>query len=163
MIEKYIEILRNLILKMGISEGFSNGFAETTATISLVIVAFVIFFLVKFILKKTVYKIIQHSTNKYDDLLIKNKVIGRICLLIPALIIGAWLPNVLPSFPDTAAILMKLVNVFEIIICTMIFSSLLSTGEDLYNTHEMAKIKPITGLVQISRIVLYVSSWSSLL
>ena len=156
MIEKYIEILRNLILKMGISEGFSTGFAETTATISLVIVAFAIFFLIKFILKKTVYKIIQLSTNKYDDLLIKNKVIGRICLLIPALIIGAWLPIVLPSFPDTAAILMKLVNVFEIIICTMIFSSLLSTGEDLYNTHEMAKIKPITGLVQISRIVLYV-------
>ena len=156
MIEKYIEILRNLILKMGISESFSTGIAETTATISLVIVAFVIFFLVKFILKKTVYKIIQLSTNKYDDLLIKNKVIGRICLLIPALIIGAWLPNVLPSFPDTAAILMKLVNVFEIVICTMIFSSLLSTGEDLYNTHEMAKIKPITGLVQISRIVLYV-------
>ena len=156
MIEKHIEILRNLNLKMGISEGFSTGFAETTATISLVIVAFVIFFLVKFILKKTVYKIIQLSTNKYDDLLIKNKVIGRICLLIPALIIGAWLPTVLPSYPDTAAILMKLVNVFEIVICTMIFSSLLSTGEDLYNTHEMAKIKPITGLVQISRIVLYV-------
>lgn len=156
MIEKYIHILKNLNLKMGLNEGLSAGIAETIATISLVILSFVIFFLIKFILKKTVYKIIQLSTNKYDDLLIKNKVIGRICLLIPALIIGAWLPDVLPSFPNTAAILMKLVNVFEIVICTMIFSSLLSTGEDLYNTHEMSKIKPITGLVQISKIILYV-------
>ena len=51
---------------------------------------------------------------------------------------------------------MKLVNVIEIFICTMIISSFVSTGEDLYNMHEMAKIKPITGLVQVIKIVLYI-------
>ena len=106
MIEKYIDILNNLIMKMGLSEELSTGIAETTAAISLVILSFAIFFLIKFILKLTVYKIIQLSTNKFDDLLVKNKVIGRICLLIPALIIGAWLPDVLPSFPGGEQALM---------------------------------------------------------
>ena len=156
MIEKYIEILKNLNLKMGLNLGLSAAIAETTATLSLVILSMGIFFLVKFILKKTVYKIIQLSTNKYDDLLLKNKVIGRMCLLIPALITGALLKSVLPDFPDTAEFLMKLVNVIEIFICTMIISSFVSTGEDLYNMHEMAKIKPITGLVQVIKIVLYI-------
>ena len=156
MIEKYIEILKNLNLKMGLNAGLSTTIAETIATLSLVILSMGIFFLIKFILKKTVYKIIQLSTNKYDDLLLKNKVIGRMCLLIPALIIGALLNNVLPDFPETAAFLMKLVNIIEILICTMIISSFVSTGEDLYNMHEMAKIKPITGLVQVTRIVLYI-------
>ena len=156
MIEKYIEILKNLNLKMGLNVELSTAIAETISTLSLVILSMGIFLLIKFILKKTIYKIIQLSTNKYDDLLLKNKVIGRICLLIPALIIGALLDNTLPDFPETATFLMKLVNVFEIFICTMIISSFVSTGEDLYNMHEMAKIKPITGLIQVTKIVLYI-------
>ena len=156
MIEKYIEILKDLNLKMGLNVELSAAIAETISTLSLVILSMGIFFLIKFILKKTIYKIIQLSTNKYDDLLLKNKVIGRICLLIPALIIGALLDNALPDFPETATFLMKLVSVIEIFICTMIISSFVSTGEDLYNMHEMAKIKPITGLIQVTKIVLYI-------
>ena len=156
MIEKYIEILKNLNLKMGLNVGLSTAIAETIAALTLIVLSMGIFFLIKYILKRTVYKIIQLSTNKYDDLLLKNKVIGRMCLLIPALIIGALLDNALPDFPETAMFLMKLVSVIEIFICTMIISSFVSTGEDLYNMHEMAKIKPITGLIQVTKIVLYI-------
>ena len=156
MIRKYIEILTNLNLKMGLNESLSIGLAETVSTLSLLLLSIGIFFLVKFILKKTVYKIIQRSTTQYDDLLIKNKVIGRICLLIPALLIGALLPDVLPDFPDTATSLGKLVKIFEIVIYTMILSSIMTTLEDIYNTQEMSKLKPLTGLVQVIKIVLYV-------
>ena len=156
MIEKYIEILKNLNLKMGLNVGLSAAIAETIAALTLIVFNICIFFLIKYILKRTVYKIIQLSTNKYDDLLLKNKVIGRMCLLIPALITGMLIDNVLPDFPETAALLMKLVNIFEIFICTMIISSFVSTGEDLYNMHEMSKIKPITGLIQVTKIVLYI-------
>ena len=156
MIEKYISILKSFGLKMGLGDSLSAIIAESISSLSLLIFSFGIFFLIKFILKKTVYKIIQLSTNKYDDLLIKNKVIGRMCLLIPALITGALLSRVLPDFPDTAAFLTKAVNICEIVIFTMILSAFISTGEDLYNMHEMARIKPITGLVQVSKIVLYV-------
>ena len=156
MIRKYIEILTNLNLKMGLNESLSIGLAETVSTLSLLLLSIGIFFLVKFILKKTVYKIIQRTTTQYDDLLIKNKVIGRICLLIPALLIGALLPDVLPDFPDTATSLGKLVKIFEIVIYTMILSSIVTTLEDIYNTQEMSKLKPLTGLVQVIKIVLYV-------
>ena len=156
MINNYIELLKRLNLKMGLSYGMAAGIAETIATLSLIVFSFGIFFLVKFILKKTVYKVIQLSTNKYDDLLIKNKVINRICLLIPAIITGGLLHSVLPSFPDAANVLTTVVHIAEILIFAMILSALVSTAQDLYNTHEMAKTKPITGLVQTTRIVIYV-------
>ena len=97
----------------------------------------------------------MRSTNQYDDLLIKNKVIGRICLLIPALLTAAWLPDVLPDFPETCDFLIKLVKILEIIIFIMILISIVTTLEDIYNTHEMSKLKPVTGLVQVIKIVLY--------
>ncbi len=155
MITEFIRTLKNLNLQLGLSEGFATGLAEMTGVLCLLLVSFGIFFLIKFILKKSIYKIIQLSTNKFDDLLIKNKVIGRVCLLIPALLMSALVPQILADFPDTAASLMKLVRIFEIIIFTMILSSIVTTLEDIYNTHEMSKLKPITGLVQVIKIVLY--------
>ena len=155
MIERYLEILKDLCLGIGLNESHSTGVAETLATLSLLLVSTGLFFLVKFILKKTVYAIVKRTTNKYDDLLIKNKVIGRICLLIPALLTAYLLPSVLPDYPDTAAILLKVVRIAEIFIVTMIFSSIVSTLEDVYNTQEMSKLKPITSLVQVIKIVLY--------
>ena len=156
MITEYLKILTNLNLKMGLNESLSACLAETVATLSLLLVSIGVFFLLKFILKKTAYKAIQRSTNQYDDLLIKNKVIGRICLIIPALIVSAWLPEVLPNFPETAAFLRKIVVIFEMVIFTLILISIVTTLEDIYNTHEMSKLKPITGLVQVTKIVLFV-------
>ena len=156
MIQKYIVLLYNLGIKIGLGEGTALGIAETVATLSLLLVSIALYFLIKFLLKKTVYKIIQRSTNQYDDLLIKNKVIGRVCLLIPALLTASLLPDVLPDFPDTATALLKVVKIAEIFIVTMILSSIVSTLEDIYNTQEMSKLKPITSLVQVIKIVLYV-------
>ena len=155
MIEQYIEILKRLNLRIGLNDALATGIAETVATLSMLLVSIGLFFLIKFILKKTVYKIIMRSTNQFDDLLIKNKVIGRICLLIPALLIAAWLPDVLPDFPETCDFLIKLVKILEIIIFIMILISIVTTLEDIYNTHEMSKLKPVTGLVQVIKIVLY--------
>ena len=156
MIAQYLEILKKLSLRLGLDDELAMVVAETTALLSVLLVSFLIFFLVKFILKKTVYRVIQRSTNKFDDLFVKNKVIARNCLLIPPLIVGAMLYQVLPDFPETAAILMKAIRIFEIVIFTTILSAILTTLEDIYNTHEMSKIKPITGLMQVSKIVLYV-------
>ena len=156
MIAQYLEILKKLTLRLGLDEELALAVAETTALLSVLLASILIFFLVKFILKKTVYQVIQRSTNKFDDLFVKNKVIARNCLLIPPLIVGALLSQVLPDFPETAAILMKAIRIFEIVIFTTILSAILTTLEDIYNTHEMSKIKPITGLMQVSKIVLYV-------
>ena len=156
MIERYIEILKSLGRGMRLNDGPATAFAETAATFTLVVMSVLLYYLVRFVVKKTVYTIIQRSTNKYDDLLIKNKVISRLCLLVPALIIGALLRKVLPDFPDTAELLSKIINVFEIVIFAMVVSAILSTVEDGYNTLKVAKQKPITGLIQVFKIVLYI-------
>ena len=156
MIEKYIHWLKSIGDAMQMEDGIALAFAEAIAAISLALVSILLYYLVRFILKKTVYKIIQLSTNKYDDLLVKNKVISRLCLLVPALLFGALLPKTLPDYPDTVAALIKLNNVFEILIFTLIISATVNTVEDVYNTFDRSKKKPITGLVQVIKIVLFV-------
>ena len=155
MIEKYLEILRGIGEKMNFSPTLTNGLAGGIAIVTLLAVGVLLYFLAKFLIKKTVYIIIKKTPSKYDDLLIKNKVLIRICLLIPAILVRYYADDILPTFPDAEAIVIKLAKIYEIIVYTSILISLVNTAHDLYNSFEMSKIKPIQGLIQVTKGILY--------
>ena len=155
MIEKYLDFLKSLGIGMHFGQDIAVAVAEGIAFLSLVILGLLFYFLARFIIKKTVYVLIQRTPSKYDDLLIKNKVLARICLLIPAILLKYYTDKVLPSFPDTGDIIIKIVKIYEIITYTSILLALVNTARDLYNSFEMSKLKPIQGLVQVTKGVLY--------
>ena len=133
----------------------TDGLAGGIAIFTLLIVGFGLFFLAKFVTKKTIYVIIKRTPSKYDDLLIKNKVFIRICLLIPAILVKYYADDVLPGFPDAVAVIIKFAKIYEIIVYTSILVALVNTAHDLYNSFEMSKIKPIQGLVHVIKGILY--------
>ena len=155
MIEKYLELLKRIGQGMHLSSTLTDGIAGAIAIITLLIVGFGIYFLVKYLIKKTVHIFIKRSPSKYDDLLVKNKVLTRICLLIPAILVKYYADNVLHDFPEMVFIIIKLAKIYEIIVYTSILLALVNTANDLYNSFEMSKIKPIQGLVQVIKGILY--------
>ena len=155
MIEKYLEILQRIGKGMHLSPSLSEGLAGGIAILTLLVLGILLYFLAKFVIKKTVYLIIQRTPSKYDDLLIKNKVLMRICLLIPAILVKYYADDALPDFPDAVAVIIKFAKIYEIIIYTSILVALVNTAHDLYNSFEMSKIKPIQGLIQVIKGILY--------
>ena len=155
MIEKYLELLKSIGKGMRLSAALTDGLAGGVAIFTLLVVGFGLFFLAKFVTKKTIYVIIKRTPSKYDDLLIKNKVFIRICLLIPAILVKYYADDVLPGFPDAVAVIIKFAKIYEIIVYTSILVALVNTAHDLYNSFEMSKIKPIQGLVHVVKGILY--------
>ena len=155
MIEKYLELLKSIGKGMRLSAALTDGLAGGVAIFTLLVVGFGLFFLAKFVTKKTIYVIIKRTPSKYDDLLIKNKVFIRICLLIPAILVKYYADDVLPGFPDAVAVIIKFAKIYEIIVYTSILVALVNTAHDLYNSFEMSKLKPIQGLVHVVKGILY--------
>ena len=133
----------------------SMALSEGIAVFSLLIVGFLLFLLLKYLIKKTIHIIIQRTPSKYDDLLIKNKVLVRICLLIPAIMVKYYINDAMPDFPDAAAIIVKITKIYEIIVYTSVLIALVNTAHDLYNSFETSKMKPIEGLIQVIKGILY--------
>ena len=156
MFSKYLEILKNIGHSLHFNDTLSTGLAESTAALTLLAVSIGLFFLVTFILKKIIYSLIKRSTTRFDDLLVKNKVLARVCLLIPAIMLANYLPKVLPSYPEAVHFLQKCNTIFEIIITALIINSLLNTVKDFYGSFELSKAKPLTGLIQVVKIILFV-------
>ena len=155
MIQKYLTVLEQFGSWMHFNEHATVVLANVLATLSLITLGILLYFLVLFILKKTVYKLIQKSTTKYDDLLLKNKVLARICLLIPAIMIKAYGADVLPDFPNALSTLYTLTSIYNIFVSTLILTAIVNTFSDFYDTLKKSKEKPITGLIQIIKIILF--------
>lgn len=152
MIQSYIEILKQIGTGMRLGEHASLVIAEGLATLSLLALSILLILLAKLILTNTVYKAIKKTKTLNDDLIINNKILFRVCLLIPAILIKTFGADVLPSFLGAQQALLKLNAIYEIIVFTLIVISIVNTISDYYDSLSMAKNKPITGLIQFVKI-----------
>ena len=158
MIEKYIEILTGIGKYLHFGQNTSLGIAEGIAFVSLLVVGILLYFLARFIISKTVNVLIKKTPSKYDDLLVKNKVFIRICLLIPAILVKYYLNDAIPNFPGAVAIITKITKIYEIMVYASILMALVNAAHELYNSFETSKLKPIEGLIQVIKgIIIAVS------
>ncbi len=149
MIQNYIEILKGIGESMHFGTSTSLAIAEGLAVVTLLAIGVMLILLSRFIVNKTVNVLIKRTPSKYDDLLIKNKVFVRICLLIPAILVKYYINDAMPDFEGAAIIIVKITKIYEIIVYASILMALVNTAHELYNSFEFSKLKPIEGLVQV--------------
>ena len=154
MITDFIHWLTNILMHLGFRQYYSEVISEGIALFLLLGVGILLLYLSRFIIKKTVYRVILKSESKYDDQVINNKVLMRLCLLIPAVLVMKYNHIVLPDFPNVQHFVFNCSIVYVIVVITMVLFSVLNTGNDIYNMHQTAKMKPMTGLVQTLKIIL---------
>ena len=156
MITKLIQILHNLFSNMGASSYYASMISEAIAFIAVLVVGILLLYLARFIIKKTVYKFILKTETKYDDQVINNKVLMRICLLIPVILVMKCTHTALPDFPTAQRFIMTASILYIIVATTMVLFSVVNVCSDIYNMHQTAKVKPLTGLVQTIKIILII-------
>ncbi len=156
MFEKTIHFLTNFFQSININSYYSTAFAQGIAFIILLVIGILLLYLSRFIIKKTVYRAILKSESKYDDQVINNKVLMRLCLMIPAILVMKYHTDILPNFPNVQHFLLNSCVVYIIVVITMVLFSAVNTANDIYNMHQTAKIKPMNGVVQTIKIILIV-------
>lgn len=156
MFEKIIHFLTILFQNLNISSYYSTVFAEGIAFILMLGIGFLLMYLARFIIKKTVYRVILKSESKFDDQIINNKVLMRLCLMIPAILVMKYHTDILPDFPNVQHFMLNCCVVYIIVVITMVLFSVVNTTNDIYNMHQTAKMKPMNGVVQTIKIILIV-------
>ena len=156
MIKKYLEILETIGRGMNLGGHTTKVIADALATLSLIALGVLLIILFRFILRRTVYKFIKKTATKKDDTIVNSKILERILLLIPVILIKAYGADVLPDFPNVLKLFMKMTVIYEIIVFTLINIAALNTVSDLYDKYQRSKNKPLKGLVQFIKIILII-------
>lgn len=156
MFNKYIIFIEKLLSRLGFGENFTNFIAEVISLLTLILITLVLYHLVLFVIKKTIYVFIEKSDSKRDDILIKNKVFRRLCLLIPAYLIRFNIEAAIPSFPTLSSTIVLFTKMYEVFVYSRVLDAILSTLNDIYDTYEISKSKPIKGFIQVLKTIIYI-------
>ncbi len=111
------------------------------------------YLVVRYLIIRLIHAALKRTRNKWDDVLIKNKVFVPLALLVPAIVFN-YLGRSIPGFPD---LLLRLVYPFVLIDMAFIFDRSLSAALEIYNMYPMSHRWPIKGYIQIIKLFLYLA------
>jgi len=134
MFDWIIRFMRSLLQSSHLDFRQLDIFSEGAAFVALLLLSFLVYFIARFIIKRTLFVIIHRSSNDFDDILIKNKVISRASYLVPSYVISTFVPNTLPGFPKAIDFVQNTIEVYVIFVVMLILSGVISSIHDIYNT-----------------------------
>jgi len=144
-----MEFIHNLLLKYEVSPTI----AGYLASIIMIIFIGILCFLANLITQKVLIRVLTHFVTKnkfkWDDILLERKVFHKISHIVPAIIIYYFAS----TFPDYQHLIEKVAITYIIIVGLMMITSLFNAFNDIYQTYEISKSKPIKGYIQVANIV----------
>ncbi|MDM1294492.1 mechanosensitive ion channel [Sphingobacterium sp. N143] len=127
---------------------------------SIILFILVILFLVmidyfsKKILLLLTIKAIRRSSNRFDDLLIRNKTLKLIAHFVPILVAQYIIPIIFMGFPGWKDPIHKLLAIATTIVSLLIVHSLLKSVRDILRTKKSFADKPLESYLQVCQIVM---------
>lgn len=148
MTNRIFELLSEQVLDVTVSEYITSAIMF----VFIVIFSIVAYYIVKCMVLKIIRPLLLKSKHKSGNLLIEHKIPQKMAMIVPAFLIYALSPMLMHG--------QDWVRRFAF--CFMIFAilrtidKLLDVINDMYRKTEASKTRPIKGLLQITKIILYI-------
>lgn len=105
----------------------------------------------KKIVIRVITRIVTKSKIKWGKIILEREVFRKLSHIVPAVIIF----SVASTFPNYETIIEKLAVIYIIIVSLIFIQSLLNALNDIYQTFEISKVKPIKGYIQVVNIIIF--------
>lgn len=147
-----VNIFAGWFSALGLSETFDLVLANIVVGIIMIVVAFLSKYIFEKVLIKPIELIVRKSAFKWDDLLVKHKLLNKIALMIPAIVIALFAP----AFPAISDVIYRLVTTYLIFIAAVVIDALLDVFTSAYQSLETSKDKPIKSYMTVVKLMVYI-------
>ncbi|WP_432361593.1 mechanosensitive ion channel family protein [Sporosarcina sp. UB5] len=147
-----MNFIRNQLLGYGVDDAW----VDTLSFIILIGVITLLCIIANFITKQVIIRFIAHMVKKHNlkwgNILVERQVLRRLSHFVPAIIIYYFAS----TFHTYQKIIETMALTYIIIVAFSFINRLLSVGNEIYQTYEISKTKPIKGYVQVAKIVVII-------
>jgi miniconductance mechanosensitive channel len=151
--------MNELITTWLIEQGVSSHYLElSTIGIGLVIILLLStasYYLAKNYIINLVHKLISKTKNTWDDALIEHKLLTRLTLLLPLLLVLFLTPIIFPSDILLVKILVLSAKVLLTFQVARIVSAVLNVSHSLYGETAKQKYLPLNAIIQVIKLAVY--------
>lgn len=151
--------MNELIKTWLIEQGVNSSYIETSAIgIGLFLIFFIStisYYLAKNFLLKIVTNLILKTKNTWDDALIEHKVLSRLTLLLPFILVLFLTPLILPEGVLLANLLVIFAKVLLVFQIAQSISAVLNVSKSFYSESAKQRYLPLNSIIQVIKLVVY--------
>ncbi|HHY64471.1 MAG TPA: mechanosensitive ion channel [Clostridiaceae bacterium] len=149
-----MDYLKERFAGWGFNEVLSAYLSNAIAVFLILTVCFIVNIISKKVLLRMLGAYISRSKNKWDDVLLKNKVFERITGIVPAIIIH----ESAELFPAVEEWIKRFAFSYIVIAVLLALFKILDSIDDIYRQHAISKARPIKGYLQVVKIFFSVAA-----
>lgn len=151
-----IELISNWLVEQNIGADYLSHATVWVGASLIFILCLISYYLSKYQLLVMISKIVSHSKNTWDDLLLEHKVFNRIALLTPFLFLWFLTPHFLPPESVLGHFFLTLAKIaisFQVARC---LGALLNVIKSSYKRTATEKYLPLNSSIQVIKLVIYI-------
>jgi miniconductance mechanosensitive channel len=145
-----MQFINNLLLDMELDPRLVEYLSIIIKVLLIGLICIVTNFISKRIVINIITRIVTKSKFKWGKIILDRQVFRKLSHLVPAVIIYSFAS----TFPNYQTTIEKLAIAYIIIVGLVFIHSLLNALNDIYQTFEISKVKPIKGYVQVVNIII---------
>ena len=149
--------VENLLQKIGLSGQSIHYLRLLILLILLILTSYILFRIAKAIITGPLFRFFRKTSVKWDDILIDHKVFYTLAHIAPALLVKIMAPIIFRDFENLLPLVIKLSNVYLIIVGVSILIAPLKALEVMVSKSEVFIDKPISSYFQLFRIILFIT------
>ena len=121
----------------------------------IVAIAFVSDFVCRQLLLRVVKRIVARTKATWDDILFEDRVLRRLCHIVPPVLIYFLLPLAFPPESGMVAFVLKLLLIYVIAVVLRFVNAFLKALHDVADQKEELQGKPLKGLMQAGQVIAF--------
>ncbi|VDR36570.1 Miniconductance mechanosensitive channel [Alistipes sp. cv1] len=121
----------------------------------IVAIAFVSDFVCRQLLLRVVKRIVARTKATWDDILFEDRVLRRLCHIVPPVLIYFLLPLAFPLESGMVAFVLKLLLIYVIAVVLRFVNAFLKALHDVADQKEELQGKPLKGLMQTGQVIAF--------
>lgn len=152
-----MDAIRDWLMKAG-SEGVGVDLAtEGLTLVGIAIAAFAVNFLAKRVILRVLTHVAGRTSTDWDDVMLEKQVFTRLSHIAPAIVIWYLVPASLAEFPAFAALTRNAAELYMLLVGLAVTFAFLNAVEAIYAGFRISKRVPITGYLQVIKLVLSIA------
>ncbi|MCH1624516.1 mechanosensitive ion channel family protein [Ferdinandcohnia quinoae] len=144
-----MNFINNQLLKYELDPDLARYLSIVIMILFIAIICFVANLITKKIVIRIITHIVRANQLEWGNIILERQVFRKLSHIVPAIIIYSFSG----SFETYESLIEKLAITYIIIAGLMVINSLLNAFNDIYDTFEISKIKPIKGYIQVIKII----------
>lgn len=139
--------------KTGVAPEHAQWVLQASEILLIVLVAYILYKICRRTVVPAIAKVAEKTEFKWDDYLLNDDVLNKACHLIPPVVLSALIPAILPEESNVLGLLMKVCDIYFIIVVLSLVCGIINSLYTISNEHEKFKNRSLKGFYQMLKLV----------